>query len=51
MSNVREIISMSILAGLGLAVILNAGNAAKVVSALSTAWIGVIQAVSGTTKA
>lgn len=48
MSNVREIITLSVFAGLGLAIILNADKSANVVNAVSNAWLGLIRTVSGT---
>lgn len=46
MNTFKDIATMSILAGLGLAVLANAGSASQIITSVSTAWFGLINTVS-----
>lgn len=46
MTNIREIITLSVFAGIGVAVLLNADSAVKIVDSVSSAWLGLIRTVS-----
>lgn len=48
MSTAKDLITLSILVGFGLAVLANANNASKIVNSVSGAWFGLINTVSGT---
>lgn len=47
MSSVRDIITLTIFAGLGLAILTNASDAARIIGAVSEAWNSLIESVSG----
>lgn len=48
MNDVKGVITLSIMAGLGLAVILNADKVSTILSNVGTTWISLIRTVSGT---
>lgn len=48
MNNVRDILTLAVMAGLGLAVLLNAGNATEIVRTVSESLLGLVRTVSGT---
>jgi hypothetical protein len=49
MSNIKEIITLSVTAGLLLAILANADAATKIVDSVSSAWFGLINTVAGKT--
>lgn len=49
MGNIREIITLSVTAGLILAILANADSATKIVDSVSSAWYGLINTVAGKT--
>jgi hypothetical protein len=46
MSTFKDVVTLSILAGLGLAVLANAGSASSIITSVSQAWFGLINTVS-----
>ena len=46
MNTAKDLITMSILVGFGLAILANAGNATKIIDSVSSAWFGLISTVS-----
>lgn len=47
MNNVRNIVTLSIAVGFGLAILTNADKAVKIIDSVSGAWFDLIRTVSG----
>ena len=50
MGDVRSIVTLSIIAALGSAVVFNAGKVQPLVREVRLAWIGIIESVSGVNR-